>query len=563
MPRPTDRSLWRIFGYLGVKPRPVLAALLLGVGGSLSALGLAALSAWLITRAWQMPPILYLSVAITAVRALGISRGVFRYLERLATHDLALRAMSSARSRVFIALAAGRPSYSVRLGRGDLLTRTGADIDDVGNALIRGAIPIGIAVVTDIAAIVIMAVVSVPAAIVLAGALLVSGVAAPVLAARGASDVVESGARARAELAESVTLALWHADELAVARRRPQVLTAVAESERAARTAADRGMRLQSLGSAAMPLAVGVSLIAACVIGIGLAGDPTLTPMTLGVLILLPLSAFESTAPLTEAGLQLERSGQAASRVLTLIDDAGSTGLAAKDVDDFANADDVAVDDRPTTLTCRDLWWGWSASAGDALNLVVEPGERVAVVGRSGVGKTALLLTLAGLLNPRGGSVTVDGRGEVASSTCYFADDAHIFSTSVAENLRVACGDATDGEIVAALASVGLAGWVDGLPEGVDTVLSGGAAALSGGQRRRLLLARALLHRAPVVLLDEPTEHLDPVDADAVLRDIFSRDGSLFDSGRSVVVVTHQLPNGHGADRIIELAESGSVRVVE
>ena len=82
--------LIRALGFLGLRRRPALTALALGVGGSLSALFLAALSAWLITRAWQMPPVLYLSVAITAVRALGISRGVFRYLERLATHDLAL-----------------------------------------------------------------------------------------------------------------------------------------------------------------------------------------------------------------------------------------------------------------------------------------------------------------------------------------------------------------------------------------------------------------------------------------------------------------------------------------
>ncbi|GAB19943.1 ABC transporter permease/ATP-binding protein CydC [Gordonia effusa NBRC 100432] len=563
MRRPADRPLWRILGYLGVKPRPVVAALGLGVGGSLSALGLAALSAWLITRAWQMPPILYLSVAITAVRALGISRGVFRYLERLATHDLALRAMSSARSRVFVALAAGRPSYSVQLGRGDLLSRTGADLDDLGNALIRGVIPIGIAVITDIAAVAIMAVVSVPAAVVLGVALFVSGVAAPVLAARGSADVVESGARARTELADSVTLALWHADELTVARSRARVLAEVADAERSVRAAADKGLRLQSLGSAAMPLAVGISLLAACVIGIGLAGDPTLTPMTLGVLILLPLSAFESTAPLTEAGLQLERSRQAATRILSLIDDAGSAELDNAGIDAFASADDIGVDVRPTRLTCRDLRWGWPTSpVGEALNVVIEPGERLAVVGPSGVGKTALLMTLAGLLTPRGGSIDAGGR-DLSASTCYFADDAHIFSTSVAENLRVARGDASDEEIVVALTAVGLGAWIDGLPDGVDTTLSGGEAALSGGQRRRLLLARALLHRAPVVLLDEPTEHLDPVDADAVLRDIFSRDGSLFGAGRSVIVATHHLPRGHGADRVIDLAEYGLALGVE
>ena len=553
MSRPADRSLRRVLRYLGVRPGPVVAALLLGVGGSLSALGLAALSAWLITRAWQMPPILYLSVAITGVRALGISRGVFRYLERLATHDLALRAMASARSRIFVALAAGDPSYSVRLGRGDLLTRTGGDIDDVGNALIRAVLPIGIAGVTNVAAVAIMAVVSVPAAVVLAIALAIGSIAAPILAARGAADVVESGARARADLAESATLALWHGDELVVAGRRVQVLDRVDDTQRSAAAAADRGQRLQSLGGAATPLALGVSLVAACLIGVVLAGDPAVSPMTLGVLILLPLSAFEATAPLTEAGLQLEQSRQAARRIVALIDEAGSAELTAADIDAFSRADDQAVDRRPTDLNCRELRWGWPTSAiPGELTLCVEPGQRVAVVGPSGAGKSALLLTLAGLLEPRSGAVSTSNGTTLAASTCYFADDAHVFTTSIAENLRVARGDATDDEIAAALSAVGLGPWVDGLPDGAATVLSGGQAAVSGGQRRRLLLARALLHRAPIVLLDEPVEHLDPQDADEVLRDILGR-RTLFGEQRSVVVVTHRLPDGHGADRVIEL----------
>ncbi|MDY6811316.1 MAG: thiol reductant ABC exporter subunit CydC, partial [Actinomycetota bacterium] len=177
--------LRRAFAFLGLRGRPLVKSILLGVGGALSALGLAALSAWLITRAWQMPPVLYLSVAITAVRALGISRGVFRYLERLATHDLALGAMATARERVYRTLAAGSPAYSVSLRRAELLGRTGDDIDEIGNALIRGVIPIAVGAVTSVAAVVIMALVSWWAAAVLAVALIVSGLLAPPSPARG------------------------------------------------------------------------------------------------------------------------------------------------------------------------------------------------------------------------------------------------------------------------------------------------------------------------------------------------------------------------------------------
>ncbi|MGK2318510.1 thiol reductant ABC exporter subunit CydC [Gordonia rhizosphera NBRC 16068] len=547
--------LRRAFGLLGLRPRPIATAALLGVGGALSALGLAALSAWLITRAWQMPPVLYLSVAITAVRALGISRGVFRYLERLATHDLALGAMATARERIYQALAAGSPAYSVTLRRGDLLARTGDDIDEIGNALIRGVIPIAVGAVTGVAAVVIMAFVSWWAAVVLAVALIVSGVVAPWLAARGSARTIADGAQAATRASEATLAALWHAPELTVARRRDHVLAVAAEADAAEIAAADRGLRSQAAAAAATPLALGASVLAACLIGIHLASSvPTslagvatgegLTPMALGVLILLPLSAFESTGPLTQAGIQLERSRQSAARVMALVDGAGPPEEAPGGTD----RTDRPIHTAPVTMRIDGLRWGRPSTPdlgpADGVSMRLPPGGRLIVVGESGSGKSTLLLTLAGLLAPRAGVVTCqDDSGDpvdLRAATCYFAEEGHIFSTTVRENLLVARGDATAAEISDAVAAVGLSGWVDSLPDGLDTELVGGAEAVSGGQRRRLLLARALLHPAPIVLLDEPTEHLDADDAARILRRLTVGDGGLFGPDRIVVVVTHQ-----------------------
>ena len=591
------------FGFLGLRGRPLLRSLLLGVGGALSALGLAALSAWLITRAWQMPPVLFLSVAITAVRALGISRGLFRYLERLATHDLALGAMATARERVYLALATGSPAYSVTLRRGDLLARTGDDIDEIGNALIRGVIPIGVGLVTSVAAVIIMALVSLWAALVLAVALVVSGLIAPWLAARGSARTIADSARASAIRADAVTSALWHAAELTVAGRRADVLATARRADVDALGAADRGLRVQAAASAATPLALGVSVLAAAVIGIGIASSVPgsisdvasghgITPMILGVLILLPLSAFESTGPLTEAGIQLERSRQSAARVMALVEGAGGEGL---DTPRARFARDGALDQRhqqeplvecpeplgegcietttpstdrplhrgPVTLHADALRWGWPAGAvlgpADGIDLDLPAGSRIAVVGPSGSGKSTLLLTLAGLLAPRDGTVECRGADrdliDLRSATCYFAEEAHIFSTSVRENLRVARGDVSDDEIAAALTAVGLDAWVrSSLPDGIDTVVQGGADAISGGQRRRLLLARAVIEGAPVILLDEPTEHLDAADADALMAQLLDPASGLFSAEQTVVVVTHQpraVPTGC---RVVEVA---------
>ncbi|MGV9713910.1 thiol reductant ABC exporter subunit CydC [Gordonia sp. NPDC003424] len=583
MSRRGDRHrgpLRRAFGFLGLSGRPVVRSVLLGVGGSLSALGLAALSAWLITRAWQMPPVLFLSVAITAVRALGISRGVFRYLERLATHDLALGAMAAARERVYLALADGSPAYSVTLRRGEILARTGDDIDEIGNALIRGVIPMAVGAVTGVAAVVIMAFVSGWAAVVLAFALIVSGVVAPWLAATGARRSISDAAAATARSSEATLTALWHAPELTVTRHRDDVLAAAAAADVESRSAADRGLRWQAAATAATPLSMGVSLLAACVIGIHLAsGLPGsladvasghgITPMLFGVLILLPLSSFESTAPLTEAGIQLERSRQSASRLMALIDGAGTGDAGATHdtaVDTTGMPLDRPIHATPVVVDVDALHWGWPSAPdlapADGVSARLGPGDRVVVVGPSGVGKSTLLLTLAGLLAPRSGGIicrdeatgdTVDLR----AAACYFAEEGHVFATSVRENLLVARGDATETQVVEALDAVGLADWVAGLPDGLDTTLAGGAESMSGGQRRRLLLARALLHPAPVVLLDEPTEHLDADAAAALSARLLAPSAGLFGPSRIVVVVTHHL----GAEDISMLSEQ--VRVVQ
>jgi ATP-binding cassette subfamily C protein CydC len=162
-------------------------------------------------------------------------------------------------------------------------------------------------------------------------------------------------------------------------------------------------------------------------------------------------------------------------------------------------------------------------------------------------------MTLAGLLPPVHGQVMLDGtdlkrfaEDELRSTVSFFAEDAHIFATTVRDNLLVARGDCSDDELTAALDGVGLGGWLASLPEGLSTVLIGGAQAVSAGQRRRLLLARAVLSPARIVLLDEPTEHLDATDADRVLRDLLAENSGLMSTARTprrtVVVATHHLP---------------------
>jgi len=540
--------VWRVLGALDIRRRGFALSVAYGVGGSLSALGLAALSAWLITRAWQQPPILSLSVAITAVRALGITRGLFRYLERVASHDVALRAMATAREKVYLALVNGNAATTVSIRRGDLLARTGADIDEIGDAVVRAVLPAAVAAVTGVVAVTIMAFVSPGAAAVLALALLVAGVAAPVLASRGVASVASAAVRGRAEVAESTMLLLDHGAELTVAGRRAEILADVSAAQDRVARATDRGARLQAMAAAVTPLAMGLTVVAACLIGMSLADGGTPSPMRLGVLILLGLSAFDAITPLASAGVAWQHSRAAARRVLDLVGDPAGW------VADSAAAADVPRHRGPVVLSAADLAWGWPGGPplGGPLNRSFGPGDRVAVVGPSGSGKSTLMLTLAGLLEPRSGTVSAHGADaaavDLAAATLYCAEDAHLFSASLRENLRVGRGDATQDELVDALGAVGLGEWLADLPDGLDTLLDGGTAAVSGGQRRRILLARALLNESPVVLLDEPTEHLDAVDSDELLNAAL---GGLFAPERTVIVVTHHLPAGLDADVVL------------
>ena len=523
----------------------ILAAIALGALSLGSALALAGVSAWLITRAWQMPPVLDLSIAIVAVRMFAISRGVLRYCERLATHDTALRAAGTARAQVYHRLANGPVAAAVRLNSGELVARVGADVDALADVLVRAVVPIGVAAVLATAATAVIAAISPPAAAVLAICLLIAGVVAPALAGRAAATQEALARQHRSERDTSAMIALEHAPELRVAGALPDV---IAESQRRQHTwgaALDAAARPAAISEAMPTAAVGVSVLGAVVAGIALA--PTVAPTTLAILMLLPLAAFEATTPLPAAAVQLTRSRIAARRLLDLAPPdhpAESTRSARRP----AGAGRLSADVRFGHPT---------ANRSTQVTLDLPPGSRLAITGASGSGKTTLLMTLAGLLPPLDGRVMLDGAdlsqfedAELHSTLSFFAEDAHIFGTTVRDNLLVARGDCLDQELTAALAAVGLSEWLASLPDGLSTVLTGGAQAVSAGQRRRLLLARAMVSPARIVLLDEPTEHLDAIDAEQTLRDLLASDSGLMRSDRTVVVATHHLPKGLGCPEL-------------
>ncbi|MCB7137957.1 thiol reductant ABC exporter subunit CydC [Cellulosimicrobium marinum] len=560
--------LWQAVRLLDVRWRRVVGAVVLGTLALGSSVALAAAAAWLIARASQMPPVLTLSVAVVAVRAFGISRGVFRYLERLASHDVALRGMAALRANLYAALADGSPAALVRLRRGDLLARVGADVDDVGDVVVRAVVPAGVALAVSAGSVVLVGAFLPAAGVALALCLVVAAVVAPWLSARSAREVEERGAAARAAMTASALEVLEESGPLAVSGRLDGRLADLRAADRDLARATDDGARTGGVAAALAAASVGVAVLAALALGIPAVVGGTLTPEELSVVVLTPLAVFEAANALPAAAVQLHRSRQAARRVIGLLDLSVTRGPRPAP---HADGDRSTAPPHPApTLVLDDAACAWDAGSGGrtvvtGVDLALSPGRAVALVGPSGVGKTTLLATAAGLLPPVAGRVTLDDadvaglpRAEAARGVVLVAEDGHVFDTTVLENLRVARGDVTAQEAEDALRDVGLGAWLAALPDGVGTTLGPDATDVSGGERRRLLVARALLAPAPLVLLDEPAEHLDPATADALVRRLVAATRDAGGPGRrGVVVATHRLSALEAVDEVLLLGRDG------
>jgi len=563
-PKDSGDPLRRALALLDIDRSRVALSVTLGVLGLGSAVALAAVAAWLIARASQMPPVLELSIATVAVRTFGIGRGVFRYLERLVSHDVALRGMAALRTALFTRLAAGRPEGTASVRRGDLLARVGADVDAVGDAVVRGLLPAAVACVLGVGTVIAMGALLPAAGAALAACLVLAGVVAPWLAARGARITEQRAVTARASIA-SISLGLLDdPGALTVQGRIAPELGALRRADAELADATDAGARPAALAAALGSLAVGVAVLSALLLGIPAVGAGRLTPVALAVVVLTPLAAFEATSVLPAAAIQVQRSRAAAARIMALLDEAE-----AGTVPEHHTPGATAV---APSLVARGLACAWPGHPPvvTGLDLDLAPGRSLAVVGPSGTGKTTLLLTLAGLLPPHAGTVELGGvavsslsRDTAARGVALTAEDAHVFATSVLENLRVARGDVSPDEALDALRQAGLADWLSGLPDGVDTQLGTDAQNVSGGERRRLLLARALVAPAPLLLIDEPGEHLDRATADHLVRDLLDQGTTVPGASvstaanrtRGVVVVTHRLTPLDAADEVILLRD--------
>ncbi|MDO8361858.1 MAG: thiol reductant ABC exporter subunit CydC [Actinomycetota bacterium] len=519
-------------------------AILLGALASGAAVGLTATSAWLISRASQRPPVLHLMVAIVAVRAFGLARGVLRYGERLTGHDASFRTLGDLRVATVERLEQVLPIRTTAeqgpLTSSELLSRFVDDTDSLQDLWVRVVLPYTASTLVGVGSVALVTVLAPAAGLALAGTLLVAALLAPIVSARAARGADARLAPLRAEYQAGVLDLLDGATELAVYGALPTRLAELERRDELMRRSEARSAVATGYGAAIATLAAGAAMWAGLWFGAGAVDARTLGAVSLAVVVLVPLAVHEVFAGLAPAAHQLPSLASAAARVQHVFQQP-----AAVQEPDTPQQPPAA----PFGLRARGLRARWNPDGPDVLfglDLDIAPGSQTLIVGPSGAGKSTLAAVLLRLLDPTDGAIElIGGDGatllhqmagdDVRRIIGWCAQDAYIFDSTIEANLRLARPDATAEQLIDALRRAGLAHWVGTLPKGLDTMVGEHGSHLSGGQRQRLALARTLLADRPIVIFDEPTEHLDDATAAQLATDIVNAT-----RGATVVVVTHR-----------------------
>ena len=522
----------------------LLATVAVGFG-----VALLATAGYLISRAAEQPPILSLTVTIVLVRFLGLARPVARYADRLASHDLALRALGRIRARVYERIEPLAPGRLEAYRRGDLLARMVGDVDTLQGLYVRALLPGAVALVVGAACILVAALILPAAAAILAGGLLVAGVPLPWLSARLARAVGRRQAVARGTLTAELVELLRGAPELVVFGQEERTLARVRELDVALARLGRRDALVAGLGDALTILVAGLTVTGVLAVAVSATAAGSLDPVLVATLALLALASFDAVTPLAPAARELSSTLASGRRVLEVLDRAPAVREPELPVPAPPRRAPVRLEgvtaryDPVEEPVLRDL------------DLELAPGRKVALVGPSGAGKTTVTRLLLRFLDPERGRVTIGGRdvreyaqADVRRHFAIAGQESYLFDSTIRENLRLARPEATDAELWAVLLLARLDAWVASLPGGLDARVGEEGSRLSGGQRQRLTLARALLTEAPVLVLDEPTAHLDPETATAVMDDVLAAA-----AGRTVLLITHRPEGLERMDEVVTL----------
>jgi thiol reductant ABC exporter CydC subunit len=428
------------------------------------------------------------------------------------------------------------------------------DVDALEGLYLRCLGPPLVALLVAAGAVIATALMLPAAALVLALGLVLGGVAVPALALRLGRASGERQSAARAELTAELVELLRGAPELVAYGREEETLARVREADAELARLGRRDALVAGIAESLSTLVAGLTAVGVLAVAVEADHAGSLDRVLVASLALLALASFEAVAPLPAAARELSATLAAGRRVLELTD-------REPEVRDPAAPLPPPAEPRIALEGVTARYAAGEAPAVAAVNLELDPGRRVALVGPSGAGKTTVTNLLLRFLDPEQGRVTLGGRdlreyraADVRATFALAGQDAHLFDSTIRANLLLAKPGASDAELRAALERARLGEWIASLPEGLDTLVGEEGTRMSGGQRQRLVLARALLAGAPVLLLDEPTAHLDPDTAERLMDDLLDAT-----EGTTVLLITHR---PEGLERMDEIVRLDAGRVV-
>lgn len=555
------QTLRRLVGFLLPHWRWVLLSALTGAATVLSGVGLMGASAYIISAAALRPSIAELQVAIVGVRFFGIARGLFRYLERVISHETTFRLLAELRVWFFRAIEPLAPARLVHRRSGDLLARIQNDINSLESFYVRVAAPPLSALPVGAVVWLLIARFDHRLAAAWLGLWLAAGVALPAATLWLGRRASEDQVAARARLSAGITEAIQGLPELIVYDQAGARLRQIESFSRVFAAAVQRSAAVNGFQAAAGGLIANLSIWATVALAIPAVQAGALPGVYLAPLALIAFAGFDAVAPLPAAAQHLAGSIKSARRLFALTD--ASPAVVTPVDPEQASAIAAGTGDRAAAagLSVRDLSFRYPLPGGsgapvlDRVSFDLLPGTHVGLVGPSGSGKSTLVHLLLRFWEYDAGEIRLDGIDirrllpeAVREQMGVITQRAYLFNASVGDNLRLARHQAADEELIAAAKRARLHERILQLPQGYNTPIGERGRALSGGERQRLALAQALLKDAPMLILDEPTVGLDPITERAVLREIFE-----LAAGRTLLLITHRLVEMDRLDRILVL----------
>jgi ATP-binding cassette, subfamily C, bacterial CydC len=539
-------STWSILSLALPRTRRFLPGLLAGLVGAASAVGLLAASAWLITRAAEQPPILYLSFAVVGVRAFALGRSAFRYLERLWSHDAAFRQLTTLRMGVFARLVPRAPAGLAHVNRGDLLARLVRDVDGLQDLPLRVVQPLATALLIAVISVVGVWLVLPAAGIALAICLVLAGVVGTVASGVLAARSERSLAALRGSLAGEVLEVVENLDVLAAFGALEGRLASLAQADERLRKASLRSALGSGVQAAVASLFAGLASVVALLWGIPAlqaAGPGALDGPAFAVIVLVPMAVFEVYAAMPAAVSVWRQVRSSAARLAGVVPDVLPREIPVELPAGADNRRTLPPDVAPVLelIGVAARWPGQAHPAVSEVSLRLAPGDRLHLAGPSGSGKTTLAQTLVRFVEYTG-SYRIGGveardlsQSEVRSIVGLCEQRPWLFDDSIRQNLLFARDTATDQDLLDVLDRVGLGQWAMERG-GLDARVGERGALVSGGQAQRIALARALLADFPVLVVDEPTANVDQEQGERLVSDILAAAAS---ERRAVLLISH------------------------